>query len=162
MALTDGVGGNNRTGGVRLNGLDQTGSGDPNDIGGMSTKDLLEKLINAMNPQGQQAQGPQGGGGGPQPAGGANQAGSGGGQFSLEELLKEMQRRAQLNQDEVANQLRQVRNTQQPAGAGQQSTQPGNLTNQLLASAPATFDVGNQGGGLTIQSGGGFGGGAFA
>jgi hypothetical protein len=155
--------GGNRTNALGLNGLDQTG-GDANSLGNMSTKDLLNLLQQMMNPQ--QAQGgQQGGGGGPQAAGGSKGAGAsnGGGQFSLEELLKELQKRAQMNQDEMANQLRQVRNTQQPnGGQNQPNSQPNNLTNNLLATAPQTFDAGNMGG-LNIQSGGGFtGGGAFA
>jgi hypothetical protein len=169
MALTDGVGGSNRTGGMRLNGLDPMGGADPNGIGGMSTKELLEKLVQMMNPQQQAQQGAQGSPqqqGGPQGAGGAQPSGGGsGGQFSLEELMKELQKRAQMNQDEMANQLRQVRNTQQPSGGQNQQQsgqQPGGITNQLLATAPVAFDAGNMGG-LNIQSGGGFsGGGAFA
>lgn len=88
--------------GLELNGLD------PNSpVGIQKLIKELEKLI-----QGQQQGVPQqaGGGGAPQSTGGANQAGGSGSNdpmFSLEELLKELRERAQQNQQEVANALRQ-------------------------------------------------------
>ncbi len=162
MAFTDGVGGKSQVGDLRLQNLGLQ-PGDPSSAGGLSTKELLEKLVKMMQGQ-QDPQAAQGGQqGGPQAAGGAKGAQNGGGdnQFSLEELLKELQKRAQLNQDEMANQLRQVSRTAQTQGSNtQQPTQAG-ITQQLLAAAPATLDVGNMG--LTIPSGGGgMSGGSFA
>jgi hypothetical protein len=147
-------GGVNRSNGLRLNDLDPLSNQDQG-LQGLSTKQLMELLSQFMNGQGG-PQATQGGGqpsGGVQPAGGAQQAGNNGilDHTNPEEILRELQRRAELNQNEFANQLRQVTNTQQPNGA------QNGFTGQLLATAPV--DLGQS---LNISSGGGFSGGSFA
>src|SRR5687768_9860679 len=154
VSMVTQAGGLNRTQGTRLNELNLAQGGQDQGIQGLSDKALADLISKFLNPQNaQQAQGgggQQGGGGGPQGAGGAK--GGGESQFSLEELLKEMQRRQEQQQLREANQ-RGVNPTKQANGNGQQQPGPfNNIAAQLVAMAPPDLVAsvnGSSGGGFT-------------
>lgn len=161
-------GGLNRTQGTRLNELNLgQGQGQDQGIQGLSDKalaDLISKFLNPQNAQAQPSGGggqPSGGGGGPQQASGTK-GGSGDPMFSLEELMKEAQRRDQARQIREANNAtggRQTNSNGQQALAGL----PPGMAAQMIALAPPDLVAqvnGSPGGGLT-SGGGGSGGGAL-
>lgn len=143
MALNTGnVGGNQLRLNERfgLNGLNLGGL-DPNSPEGLSLDKLLKEIEKLVQGQAQGGGGPQqAAGGAPPQAGGADQAG-GDSNFSLAELMDELRKRAQQNQQQVANALRQ---------------NPG-VANALQGGMP--LEIGAGGG---LGGGGGGGVGAFA